>query len=484
MTQRKDFHSQYTFNLPKKILIIGVLIAVAYSSLFYSFLVCFRELFRVFAFMMGIEKLIILTQKEILFHNFFLAFIASLTGFAIGSEFLIRFLKLPRYMTYSVLVDQNGLQWTFNYWLVKLAVLFGLLSIGIPLLDFINFYDELFLIFVLAMIVLFFNQWTKARLFFKGKVTKLMITIGCIQIAFSLILSLLPIVDYEGLNLSLSKQTAEYYCKYELPSSTIAYGISRKHIAFPLYLGFSKSYPDSVTLASYWHGGIKLMTVADLPEWVSENRAKLDEMEYGQMTTELYVDKGIKMKHVKMLFMSLRKMDARRLYLMTNKNGLGMPFGLRPLCEQIHQADSSYAPPNFDCSHIMENRNKNRFSLELINNQIFFEGQLIGQEILDSLKANIKKFNGDLALELLIDDNSNYERFILLYDYIRKVYMQIWLERSRKKFGLSLSAKDFAPENFDPELSKKINDVRFEYPVNLVAWSDEEIEYFKLKPQK
>lgn len=226
------------------------------------------------------------------------------------------------------------------------------------------------------------------------------------------------------------------------------------------------------------------MTVADLPEWVSENRAKLDEMEYGQMTTELYVDKGIKMKHVKMLFMSLRKMDARRLYLMTNKNGLGMPFGLRPLCEQIHQADSSYAPPNFDCSHIMENRNKNRFSLELINNQIFFEGQLIGQEILDSLKANIKKFNGDLALELFIDDNSNYERFILLYDYIRKVYMQIWLERSKKKFGLSLSVKDFVPENFDPELSKKINEVRFEYPVNLIAWSDEEIEYFKLKLQK
>ncbi len=480
---KKGFSKKFKFYSPRKFLIAGITIAIAYSSLFYLFLLCFREFFRVFAFMMAGQELTILTHRELLFYNFFLAFIASLTGFAVGFEFLVRFQKIPAHIKYSLLVNQSGVQWNFNYWFAKLAVLFGLLSISMPLFDHIDFYHEFYFLFPLLVIVLFLNQWTKARLFFKGKVRNFMITVGCCQFTFSLFMSLLPIIDYEGLNVSLSKLTADYYCDYELPSSNVAYGLQRRSVPFELYMGFSKEKKDSVILVSYWHDGIKPLRVDDISAWISNSRAQLAEIEHQNMIIELLIDKEMPMKEVKKVFNALRTADARRLHLSVRGRHIGLPWMLMPLCAEVNEIDtmlSFQSSSPISCAELL--KRKSRTPIELSSNNMAYNDSVRDiSEITNLIKSDIEKIRDSSFFEVLVDDESSYEAFLKLQEVFRTAYTEVWQKEAKKQFGLTLSAQDFRHFNFDPELNENIREVKWKYPMNLVFWSDQEIEYFHLR---
>jgi len=189
----------------------------------------------------------------------------------------------------------------------------------------------------------------------------------------------------------------------------------------------------------------------------------------------------MKMKEVKKVLMALRKSDARIVYLMANKYGVGLRWTLRPLCEEIHQRDTSYQIPNMPCSEFKALRNEKTVPLELSNNKTLYKNRLIDLEIVDSIKFNIEKFSGGISFEMYVDDESDYETFVRIYESIRVAYLQIWQEVAKAQFGLTLSQKDFDSNNFDSDFLDKIRKIKQEYPVNFIVWSDEEIEYFNLR---
>ena len=388
-------------------------------------------------------------------------------------------------MKYSISVDHNGLQWNFNYWFVKFAVLFGLLSISLPLFDYINFYAEFYWIIILLMVVLFFNQWAKARLFFKSRVTKPMAVVGISQIGFSLLLAFTPIIDYNALNASLSKRTPEYYCDHKLPASNLAYRLQRRSLAFELYLGFSKHAKNSAVIVADGRDGFRTIVFEQVSHWILENRSRLEEMEQSNMKIELSIDKHMPMREVKKLFKALRQADARQLLLSTQGWHVGLPWVLLPVCEEISQIDTTSNFPQsapISCTELL--KKKNRPSIALQGGLILYNDSVkTNSEIISALVLDIERIRDESFFNVFVDDESTYETFIQLQEAIRKAYVQIWQKEVKEQFGLTLSPQDFTPFNFDPELNEKIRVVRWKYPMNLVFGSDEEVKYFNLQPK-
>jgi len=475
------FTNKLTINIPKKAFLSGLFVGIIYAIVFYFFLVGCREAWRYLSGLSHGESFIFLSDREIVFYNFFFAFISCLTGFGIATDFWWRTVKVPNYIRLSIIVDQKGLQWFFNHLFFKLAIFFGIFCSGISLFESFQFYPAYRYLFYLLMFVLFFHQWMKARLFFGKKILRYMMIIGVIELSTSLALAFIPLEFSQRMNSVLLKRSPKYYCDYELPTSSIAYGILRKHISFPLYLGVSKQQIDSIILVSYWRDKMRPISMNEIASWISEKRETIYELEYDQMATELYVDKHMKMKEVKKVLMALRKSDARIVYLMANKYGVGLRWTLRPLCEEIHQRDTSYQIPNMPCSEFKALRNEKKVPLELSNNKTLYKNRLIDLEIVDSIKFNIEKFSGGISFEMYVDDESDYETFVRIYESIRVAYLQIWQEVAKAQFGLTLSQKDFDSNNFDSDFLDKIRKIKQEYPVNFIVWSDEEIEYFNLR---
>jgi biopolymer transport protein ExbD len=311
-----------------------------------------------------------------------------------------------------------------------------------------------------------------------------MLVAGLIELALSLFLSFIPVHFCQRVNEVLLRQTPRFYCSYELPDSRIAYRILRKSISFPLHIGFSKQQKDSTILVAYSNNRINPLRINNISKWVSENRASMDEMEYEQLTTELSIDKHAKMREVKRVMFQLRKSDARLIYFMVNKFGVGLPIRLRPICREILKADTSNQTINIPCSDVKSYRSKNTVVLEILNDKVFYQNEAIDNSVTDSIKSSIAKFKGDLQFDVFVDDTSQYKTFVYLLENIRLAYHQVWLNLAKERYGLTLSANDLAPNDYNLDLPEEIKEIKREYAINFFIWSDEEIEYFKLKLQK
>jgi biopolymer transport protein ExbD len=478
--QKGVFTNKLILKIPKKVFLLGLFVGISYTISLYLFLVGCRETWRYLSLMADGETFIALSDEEVLFYNFFFAFVSALTGFTQASDFWKRSIIIDAYVRTSIEVDQKGFQWYFNYWFTKLGLFFGIFCSTIPLFESFNFYPDYQFLFIMILVVLFLNQWTKARLFFRRSVFKYMLFVGIIQISLSVVMAFAPMNYSRSLNQTLLKQSPKYHCDYQLPSSFIASNIPRKNITFPLYFGKGKS-ADSIVLVAHWHKRLNLLTWGDLEAWQNENKETLPEFEHDYMAILLSVDKSIKMRDVKILFMQLRQINARNLFLMTNGLGLGIPWHLRPLCQQVFSGNPEPDWPVFDCSENNPTTFENRIFLGLKKNSISFNGKTIGMELSDSLISNIKKFQGSQVFEIIVDNESNYESFFRLNEYIRKAYLETWQEIGKEKYNLSLTKNDFAPYPTNPEFAKLIREIKGDYPANLIVWSDEEVEYFGLQ---
>ncbi|MFM8850130.1 MAG: hypothetical protein ACKOE5_07030 [Cytophagales bacterium] len=481
---QKGFLSEkLTLNIPKKIFLLGALIGTTYSILFYFFLIGCRETWRFFSLLPYQESFVFLSDSEIVFFNFFSAFVSCLTGFGVANDFWWLNVRVPIRVRQSVIVDQKSLQLFFNHVFFKLATFFGIFCGSISLFEAFEFYPGYGFLFYMLMFVLFFHQWINARLFFRDRMLKYMLVVGLIELSLSLLLSFIPLRFNQRMNMVLLKQTPKYYCQYELPQSSIAYGVLRKSISFPLFIGFSKQQRDSTVLVAYSHKGINPMSIGNLSNWVSGNRASLDEMEYGQMATELSADKHVKMKDVRRVMFQLRKCDARMVYFMVNKLGVGLPFRLRPLCQEILKADTIYQIINIPCDTIKASQHENKVSIELTNNKVLYQNKPISGKLAYLMEADIQKFEGKLQLDVFMDDNSEYEAFVGLLENIQIAYHQVWQKNAKKIYGITLSPLDLAPNGYNLDLPQEVRSIRRQYPMNLFLWSDEEIEYFNLQPK-
>jgi biopolymer transport protein ExbD len=364
-----------------------------------------------------------------------------------------------------------------------MGLFFGILSSCIPLNESFQFYPDYWYLFVLLIIVLFLTQWMKARIFFKGKSFKWMAITGCVQLSFSLGLSQIPIIDSKEIDSAILKNTPGYYCSYELPNAAISFPTYRNSLTTNVYFGISKQNNDSLVLLG-GHRNPVLLNLASISNWITQEKELLVESEQDLLMIQLYADKHIKTKKIKELIKSLRLSRFRYIKLMTSpKERYGLPWFNRPFCEEIYPRDtSSQYPPSPSCylSDVLKNLNK--ISVDLKENKFWIKGITVSEfSFLIQAKSHIRQNGKNSFFEIFVDNESDYDHLIKIHELIRRAYAEIWQEEIKIKYSKIVSFEELDLRNYNPELEKAKLYVRGKYPLNYLQWSDEEVEFFKLK---
>ncbi len=200
--------------------VFGIILGLLYGVVFYGFLYCTREVFRIFTITESYD-IWLLSEDEVQFYNLFYAFLASILGqsvcFSIWFERPKRIYQRNYRRTINILVDHKVLLWFFLAWFSKLAVGYGLLYAGsYTNAEFyvFSFYPKYNYLFVLIILVLFLQSWTGFLLKYKRSGYKWMFPAALLISLFSFALSKIDIIDYHLLNQRVLQKNI--YEKYDL----------------------------------------------------------------------------------------------------------------------------------------------------------------------------------------------------------------------------------------------------------------------------
>ena len=101
--------------LEKKRLCLTAVLVIGYSLSLYLFFLYCRELLRYQTIMGDRDHMLVLTDVQNYFYNFFFAGLATLTGFSFGANSMILTqFRLRGYIRHSIVNDFNGILFTYS----------------------------------------------------------------------------------------------------------------------------------------------------------------------------------------------------------------------------------------------------------------------------------------------------------------------------------------------------------------------------------
>jgi len=290
-------------------IITGILLGLIFSFIFYSFLYLIREVFRVLS-VTETYDIWILTDQEVDFYNLIFAFISVI--FAQSATFTY-WLDRPKNLfgrqnnrKISIINDQRVLNLYFLSWISKLSLVFWLLF-GLTFQGgffVFSFYPDYNYIFILVVIVLFFQTWNTIRLTFKRKSVKWMISSMVIVVIVSFGLSKINLIDYQTINQIYNQKNIHNTYKLDLPTTSSFDELYPPYLVENIYVIKPKNTNQNEVIIVVENKEIDLSQLSEkISEWRSNRRA----FEIPLMTFQLHIDKSIKMKMVNKLKLELLK---------------------------------------------------------------------------------------------------------------------------------------------------------------------------------
>lgn len=111
---------------------------------------------------------------------------------------------------------------------------------------------------------------------------------------------------------SATIQTNDTKVKVKPPSAEALTKVQRKFLVKELRVGFE----EGKTIPKMTHAG-QFVKVENLPQWVAERKAELDELYRDQMVVLLRVDENVEMGYVTDIQQELRRSNARKVLYRT-----------------------------------------------------------------------------------------------------------------------------------------------------------------------
>lgn len=472
MLSKGFLKGKYSLVLEKRKVIITLFIFLGYSFSLYCFTLYMREMFRYFTFMGDSDYLLVLNPSENFFYNFFFAFLATLTGISFGAEYLIKTqFQLPRYIRYTISNDAGGLLWYANYWIIKLGTFFAILGWSFSLTKEFDFYKDYWFLFPMILLVLFFNQWTRFRLYIKQNSFKIMFSFLIIVTAYASILAALPLFDYKSFNHAILSKTISFNYTINLPKADVSHPIQRWSMIEEVFMGIPKNkISDSVEL-----------TIREMPEsfskndfksWLTDQLDKFDIYDKDNFTIVFNCDKDIPMEKVKSILTILREQSVTRLRFATGDNRTGIGLRLLQICHEIKPDTASHWQPS--CGEIANDLlDSKTISMHLTKNHISILGLLQTQNTFEKvLRDMIETRKSNYIISLRIDNDVSYQSYISLIDILYKTIYSLRAEFAKEQFSEIYDYNDTPFEN------QKLNDsLKLVYPFSLIMPSDEEWRY-------
>lgn len=320
-----------------------------------------------------------------------------------------------------------------------MSVMFGFISCTMGAFSEFSLLPEYSFLFVLMLLHLFFHQWLQLRLIFKNAILPWMLGTFGMTMFVSSLFAFVDIISVESLDESVLKNTISYHISQDLPVLESATEERKKSLLADIYVGNPKQLSDSTPkiLVRYFHDPISYVSLDMLEAFIKRERSRLDEYERDRIIWRLSIDKHVKMKYVKKLKDELVRNNERNIqYASSNSRLNGFIFGLGLRQRLKH--------PEFDAAEFLEEqKDEVVVKLTIKNNQIWFNGSKVTMEELRKVTKDFFAVNGNLAvIEWDIDDNSNFDVYLRIYDQLIGTTRSLRDEWVMKNFNLHYQGLD------------------------------------------
>lgn len=421
--------------------IVGILLGLFYSFFFYSFLYLIREVFRVLSITENYDMWV-LTDKEVNFYNLFFAFLSVVVAQAVCFTF---WFDRPRkafgkmnHIKSAIVHDQRALNWYFLSWFSRLAFLFGL-WFGIA--DRGGFYKfslfpEYKYIFVLVIIILFFQTWNKIIRTFRRRCLRwLLVSILAVS-AVSFGLSRINLIDYKAINEVYLKKNIQYNYDLELPESEYYERLWRLSLVNKIYVVKAKNHENNsepIIIADN-----EEVDFEKLHEKIKDWQSYRKEEDILRIKYNLHIDKGIKMKFINKLKNKLIDAGAKRI-----------SFAVIPSNPQYDKryyfaVSYKYAIPVRYPKHdveLLKKEDSDKGNLKnIIEIKLQESGQYLVNEVLvelSDLKLRIKQFikrDSNNIIKISVGGDSEFSDYIKILSCVKKGIAELRNEYAIKTF--------------------------------------------------
>lgn len=291
--------------------VVGVLLGLGYAAILYAFQFLLRELLRVTC-TSEFNEMWLLSDVEVSFYNCFAAALSLLIGQSICLAYWFsrpkRFAERGIRSRSTIINDQRVLQVSFLMWFLKLGFLYAIFfGLTWPNGHYgMRIYPDFAVMFVLVILVLFFQSWNTIRLKFKIKSYKWMLfaffTLGLASWGISKI----NVVDYKAVNERILAENIWVTHDLQVPEVEGSERIEMRGEDHRTYIFFRSNEDTNIVLLKednrwqpVYQGGEYDHHFANT--WCKRNTT------FGHAL--LYIDKRIKMKVIRQIWSDFRDSD-------------------------------------------------------------------------------------------------------------------------------------------------------------------------------
>jgi hypothetical protein len=448
MTLPKKFlHSNISsLGISKSRFIIGVSVAILFSLSFYSLSTITREILRVFSTTEN-NDVWILSESENNFYNLFYAFISVIFGQSICFSLWLskkrKILGRHRFLRSSIMIDQSVLNSYFVLWFTKMAFMFacffGLDGLGGFYV--FSFYPDYNYLFILIIVVLFFQSWVTIRRIFKNQSLKWILVSILVVSGLSFSLSKINIVDYESINKSLQKNNPFHNYELQIPESSVYQRLENRSRVLNIYLVKNlknKNLPKTILITEK-----KTFELNDLDQIISGWREGCWEIDIPRLTYQLHIDTGISMKEVNKLRLKLSSLYALKI-------AYAVIPDKKEFDRRYYRNYAFYVkiPPTWTNGElppppIQTFAYENIILLDISeNNKYIVKGQMVKVELLKDILKKLIDQNTNYIVDLSTGEDVNFGSYFIALQSYRKAIEDLRNEYSIKTFYLNFKDLD------------------------------------------
>jgi biopolymer transport protein ExbD len=499
-------HAKVQFNkFSRWKLVVFAIGGISFSYALYVFAVVMREVFRLFTAHFGPHVYLQLTYEQELFYNFWLATLALIIGFGfISKPIFLQILHRDRRGQRLIIAhEQQTLPSYVLYLLAKMMMWYGLLSPGIPIFQYFDFYEYKFLMLALPLVV-FGNQWLSINRVFKRAGLRAMFITMAAFISLGLLFSVIPPVPLSFLDrIILPAYPARHY-KVELPTTPTTTDHVKLNWSWTnVDLGIGFPIGGSGAPATYVHEfPFDSAHSKDVAEYLAKLKSDVIEYEWPRITARLFIDKKVPMKNVKAIKAVLDRTEIRKIYLAV-KNPKEVTsfshetyFKLQPQtsCDDylrgiLHTDRTGNTDIESMFCYLIEElllKDSRTAYVATKQDQVFFNASMIDETALYKFVRAFYSDHPDGRLLIFFDDATEFDQYIRIINIIMKANHDDLDEYFIAQFGFTyravLSDAEKADYDRNEEYVRARRSFREKYPNRLyMELTDIQREYLLKK---
>lgn len=412
------------FEVSKRRLIVGLLLILLLSVLFFNFFHLLRIGYVLLdaSISNDFEPYSPIPSHEF-FYKFLLGFIAIYFSFSIVFDYWFRrpkkFLSRFNYKRTSILNQQRITNWFFLHWFLRIFLIVGMLALDFPE---VNLYPRYFWVIVLFFIVFSGQIWMSVQSIIKRKKALTFIILLVTLAGSSFLISKTTALDFERVEKAILKHNVIYQNEIHVVESDVY--SKRKY----LYLSCDIIIPNKNDRRIIFEE--KTINPDKLKEEIFLLWTQFSEGEIPYINHTLFIDKDVKMSVVYDLKRKMNEIGVKTMSFSVKKKNEKVPFYYKSKYDIRFNLESTLIDDTeIDSDDVIE--------IKVSAEGFHFNGKRSDEKELAKLLKMYHQKEGVHSVRILFKRDTRFEEYFQVFESSKKAIEELREELSKKAYGVS-----------------------------------------------